>query len=90
MIQQQPNSVPEVEAAAQFAEIMRRVRSGEQITITDHGVAVARIVPTEPVVLNEEEARARRVAAVKEIRELSKGQSLGGLKIKDLVNEGRP
>ncbi|MEO8249523.1 MAG: hypothetical protein ABI589_09140 [Burkholderiales bacterium] len=45
---------------------------------------VARLVPAEPGIDRE---KARR--AIEGIRELSKGITLGGLKIKDLVNEGR-
>jgi prevent-host-death family protein len=33
------------EAKAQFSKLLRRVRAGEEITITKYGVPVARLVP---------------------------------------------
>jgi hypothetical protein len=46
---------------------------------------VAKLVPASP---GTDRDKARR--AVAGIIALSKGVTLGGLKIKDLVNEGRP
>ena len=61
------------------------VEHGEEVTITRHGKEVARLVPPRKAVNRE----AARIAA-QGIREMSKGITLGGLKIKDLINEGRP
>lgn len=36
------------EAKAQFAELIRRAEAGEDITVTRHGRAVARITPASP------------------------------------------
>lgn len=59
-------------------------RHGEEILITHRGKAVARLVPT---VGRFDREKARH--AVARIIEASRGVTLGGLKIKDLINEGR-
>jgi prevent-host-death family protein len=65
-------------------QLLRRVADGEQITITRHGVPVARMIPTE------EAGRQEQIrAAIVEMREFRKGQTLGGLTIRELIDEGR-
>lgn len=73
------------EAKNKFGSLLDQVEHGEEILITRRGKAVAKLVPAEP---GFDRARARR--AVAGILDLSKGVTLGGLKIKDLINEGRP
>ena len=73
------------EAKNKLSELLDLVEHGEEVTITRHGKEVARLVPPRKAVNRE----AARVAA-QGIREMSKGITLGGLKIKDLINEGRP
>jgi antitoxin (DNA-binding transcriptional repressor) of toxin-antitoxin stability system len=51
--------------------------------ITKHGRPVAKLVPAEAF----DRAKAREAA--KWLKEFRKKHSLGGLKIKDLINEGR-
>lgn len=53
------------------------------MTITKHGRPVARLVPAG----RHDPARVQR--AIEELREFRKHHSLDGLKIKDLINEGR-
>jgi prevent-host-death family protein len=72
------------DAKTHFSELLDRVESGEEITITKHGNPVARLVPVKKVHTPEE-----RRAAIERIMEMSKGLSLGGLRIRDLINEGR-
>jgi prevent-host-death family protein len=72
------------EAKNQFGDLLDQVEHGEEIVITRRGRAVAKLVPAEP---GFDPDKARR--AVAGILELSKGVTLGGLKIKDLINEGR-
>ena len=60
------------------------VERGEEIVITRRGKPVARLVPAQPGFDRE---RARQ--AVENIIARSKGVTLGGIKIKDLINEGR-
>lgn len=73
------------EAKNKLGQLLDQVEHGEEIIITRRGRAVARLVPTEP---GFDRDKARR--AVAGILELSKGTTLGGLKIRDLINEGRP
>jgi prevent-host-death family protein len=72
------------EAKNRFGQLLDWVEQGEEIAITRHGKEVARLVPARGG-FNRETARA----AARRIREMSKGVTLGGLKIKDLINEGR-
>ncbi len=55
-----------------------------EVTITKRGVPVAKLVPAGPAFDRE---KARQAAAG--LRRASRGTTLGGLAIKDLVNEGR-
>ncbi len=73
------------EAKNKFGHLLDEVEHGAEIVITRRGKPVARLVSAEP---GFDRAKARR--AVAGILELSKGLTLGGLKIKDLINEGRP
>jgi prevent-host-death family protein len=78
------NRVGAYEAKTHLAELLEKVEAGEEITITKHGAPVAKLVPIKKVASPEE-----RVAAIQRIQRLGRGLSLGGLKIKDLVSEGR-
>jgi antitoxin (DNA-binding transcriptional repressor) of toxin-antitoxin stability system len=60
------------------------VEAGEEVIITRRGKAVARVVPRGATV-----DRERAHAAAARIRARRRGITLGGLKIKDLINEGR-
>jgi prevent-host-death family protein len=73
------------EAKNKFGHLLDQAEHGEEIVITRRGKAVARIVPAEP---GFDRDKARR--AVAGILEMSRGVTLGGLNIKDLINEGRP
>jgi len=73
------------EAKNKLGTLLDWVANGEEVLITRRGKAVARLVPAEP---GFDRAHARRAA--QGIIEASRGVTLGGLKIKDLVNEGRP
>jgi prevent-host-death family protein len=77
-----PGQVGVYEAKTHLAALLERVEKGETIVITRHGRPVARLAPVEEKRMTPAEA----IAAIKEFR---KGHSLGGLKIKDLINEGR-
>jgi prevent-host-death family protein len=72
-------------AKTKLGQLLDQVEHGEEIVITRHGRPVARLTSVEPGFDRE---KARR--AVAGILETSKGVTLGGLKIKDLINEGRP
>jgi prevent-host-death family protein len=73
------------EAKNTLGSLLDRVEKGEEIIITRRGKAVARLAP-----VRTDKDRSAAVAAAKELLELSKGATLGGLNIKDLIEEGRP
>lgn len=66
-----------------MAALLERVARGESIQITRRGVPVAKLVPADP----PEKPDRRRL--VEEIRHLRRGLTLGGLRIRDLIDEGR-
>jgi prevent-host-death family protein len=72
------------EAKNRLGSLLDAVERGEEIVITRRGKPVARLVPAQAGFDRE---KARR--AVTGIIEASRGVTLGGLKIKDLINEGR-
>jgi prevent-host-death family protein len=73
------------EAKNKFGQLLDQVEHGEEIIITRRGRAAAKLVPTEP---GFDRDKARR--AVAGILKVSEGVTLGGLRTKDLVDEGRP
>ena len=70
------------EAKTHLPSLLNDVERGEEVTITRHGRPVARLVPIQ-------ERRRTPAEAIKSIEEFRKTHTLGGLKIKDLINEGR-
>lgn len=80
----QTHTVGAYDAKTHFSELLEKVAAGEEITITRHGTPVARLVPVKKKYTPDE-----RRAAIERIKKLSAGLSLGGLKIRDLINEGR-
>jgi prevent-host-death family protein len=78
------NTVGAYAAKAHFSELLQRVEDGQEITITKHGTVVAKMVPVKKKSTLEE-----RRAAIEAMRELAKGNKLRGLKIRDMINEGR-
>jgi prevent-host-death family protein len=81
---QYSNTVGAYEAKTHLSKLLEKVEAGEEITITKHGAPVAKLVPVKKEVSAEQ-----RVAAIERIQKLATGLSLGGLKVKDLINEGR-
>ena len=78
------SSVGVYDAKTHFSELLERVESGEEVTITRHGAPVARMIPVRRK-LNREQRRA----AIEAMRKLGQGNRLGGLRIRDLKSEGR-
>jgi prevent-host-death family protein len=72
------------EAKNRLGQLLDWVEQGEEVVITRRAKAVARLVPSRPGA-NRDAARA----AAASIREMSKGVTLGGLKLKELIEEGR-
>ena len=72
------------EAKNKLGQLLDRVEAGEEVVITRRGKPVAKLV--SPVAARD---REDSLAAAQDIREMRRGVTLGGLKIKDLINEGR-
>ena len=73
------------EAKTKFSELLSRVaETGAEFVITKHDRPLARLVPATKLHSHEEAAKA-----VVEWRQRRKRCRLGGLKIKELINEGR-
>jgi prevent-host-death family protein len=83
-MQQSSNTVGAYEAKTHLSELLEKVEAGEEIVITKHGAPVAKLVPVEKKASVEE-----RAAAIRRIQKLGTRLSLTGLKVKDLIAEGR-
>jgi len=77
------NTVGSFEAKTHLSALLERVARGERITITKRGVPVAMLIPMPAAQKRDPKEAARR------IRELRKGNSLRGLTIRQLIDEGR-
>lgn len=78
------NTMGAYAAKTHFSELLERVEAGEEVTITRHGSPVVRMVPVKRKTTPEQ-----RRAAIDAMRKLAEGISLRGLRIKDLIREGR-
>jgi len=72
------------EAKNRLGQLLDWVEAGEEVVITRRGKVVARMVPPGA---SPDAERGRR--AVARIRALRKEGALGGLSIRDLIDEGR-
>lgn len=72
------------EAKTKLGTLLDWVEDGQEVVITRHGKAVARLVPAEHGV---DRAKASRAAAG--LIAARRGVTLGGISIKELVSEGR-
>lgn len=71
------------EAKTHLPKLLDRVAKGEQIIITRHGSPVAIMQPAD---------RSKHVdvaAVIRKMRSLRKANQLGGLSVKDMIEEGR-
>lgn len=83
----QPENIKTVgayEAKTHLSELLEKVEAGEEITITRHGAPVAKLVPVKRKATADE-----RSEAIARIQKLGASLSLRGLKLKDLISEGR-
>jgi prevent-host-death family protein len=71
------------EAKNRLSELLQIVENGEEVTITRHGRPVARLVPAD----RRDPAKVRE--AIEWLRRTREQRSLGGLRIKDLIEAGR-
>lgn len=77
------DSVGTFAAKTHLAALLKRVARGATIQITRRGVPVALLLPVSSP------RRRSREKLVAEIRELRKGNLLGGMAIRELLSEGR-
>jgi prevent-host-death family protein len=70
------------EAKTHLSQLLDQVERGETITITRHGRPVARLIP----IAGSSQERRRAIAELKELRA---GQTLGGLSVRELIDQGR-
>lgn len=71
------------EAKNRLSELLDRVETGETIVVTRHGKEVALLTPVHAQHSSGQQAIGR-------LRQLRRGSRLGGLKVRDLRDEGRP
>lgn len=76
------------EQERRIAELMRSGRFQSLDELLDRALEKVSMTETTPDAAQEERRRRAKAAGVR-IRELRKGLSLGGIKIKDLIEEGR-
>jgi prevent-host-death family protein len=76
-------TVTVTEARATWSNLLDATARGEQITITRYSVPVAMLAP--PIKPNPD-----RDAAIEAFRNGSQGITLGGLSIREMIEEGRP
>lgn len=69
------------EAKTHLPSLLERVANGEKITITKHGVPVARLVPVTD--------RPDPKEAVRALRAFRQGRNTAGLSVREMIEEGR-
>ena len=70
------------ELKGNLSKLLERVERGERFTITRRGKPIAVLIPPAP-----ERPDVRKV--IEEFKEFAKGRSLGGISIRELIDEGR-
>lgn len=71
------------EAKTHLSSLLEKVAGGEEVVITKHGKAVARLIGAQA------HERARAQEAFEQLKALRKSTTLGGLSWKELRDEGR-
>lgn len=74
------------EAKNRFSELLDRVAKGEEVTITRHGKPVARLVAAQTRDVVKAAAAAK---AILKMRDSLPADTLKGITIKELIEEGR-
>jgi len=77
-------TVGDLEAKDRLTALLDEVEDGKQVLITRGGKPIARLVPAKVAF-----DRAKARAAAQGLLEVSEGLSLGGLTIRELIDEGR-
>jgi prevent-host-death family protein len=72
------------EAKNRLAALLDAVERGEEVTITRRGKPVAKLVRHESAI-----DRSKAMEAAEQLRAMRKGVTLGGMTIKELIEESR-
>ena len=78
------HTVSVFEAKNRLSALLDEVEGGVEVLITRRGKPIARLAPAD-VGFN----RSKAMKAAEGLRAASKGRTLGGLSLKELVSEGR-
>ena len=76
-------TVGSYEAKTHLPSLLARVAKGEQITITRHGVPVAKLVPIAA------SQKLDTKTAIEQLLEFREGRELGKLSMREMIEEGR-
>ena len=79
------SSVGSFEAKTHLPALLERVAKGERITITKHGKPVAQLVPVEPETKPDVKQVVKDMFAYRDQQKVT----LGGITIRELIEEGR-
>ena len=71
------------EARKRLSHLLDQVERGASFTITRHGKPVARLVPVPGLGTDD------RRHAIAQLKQLRKGQTLGSLSVRELIDDGR-
>ena len=71
------------EAKTHLSSLLERVAKGESITITKHGHPVAVMQPVA------ERVRRPLTEVIADLREFRRGWRLGGISLREMIEEGR-
>jgi len=71
------------EAKTHLPRLLERVRNGERFVITKHGQPVAELIPYR----KRDPDKIR--AAIESLKKFQKTHSLGGLSVREMIDEGR-
>jgi prevent-host-death family protein len=71
------------EAKTYLPKLLERVQNGESFVITRHGRPVAQLIP----IARHDPDKVRK--AIESLKQFAKQHSLKGLRLKDLIAEGR-
>ena len=77
-------TVGSYEAKTHLSALLERVSKGETITITKHGVPVAKLVP-----VGDDKPKRDVKQVIAELLEFRKRNTLRGLSIREMIEEGR-
>ncbi len=71
------------EAKTHLPALLERVAKGEEFVITRHGVPIARLVPVD------QDQQRDVQAVIEELKMFRLGHTLGGLSVREMIDEGR-